>query len=139
MQIEYLGWRPVRETIKVMAQTDVTYLPYWFDKSRQFFVHLCFPNKLSTYLAAGRPVIYHGPEESSVAKFFQRFPVGPCCYSLEPDAIVDSLNRLISDPRFYAYSVRAGQDALNKELSLEVLRRRFASLMGIEESQLLPL
>lgn len=138
MHIEYLGWRSVGKTLKLLAQTDVTYLPYWFDKDRELSVRQCFPNKLSTYLAAGRPVFYHGPECASVARFLQRYPAGYSCHSLDPTEIVQGLNRLISDPQYYSDAVRAGQEALCKELSLEVFRSRFATLLGVNVNQLVP-
>ena len=134
--IEYLGWRSLEETVELMSQVDVTYLPYWFDESHNLSVRLCFPNKLTTYLAAGRPVLFHGPEDSSPARFFHRFPVGLCCHSLEEPEIIKSLKRFITDREFYALAARTSQAALDQELNLQVFRRRFAALMGIAEDEL---
>ena len=139
MHIEYLGWRSVEETVELMSQVDVTYLPYWFDKAYGLSVRLCFPNRLATYLAAGRPVLFHGPEDSSPARFLRRFPAGLCCHSLEEAKIIDSLRRLIIDREFYALATQACQAAREQELDLRVFRRRFAALIGIEEDELLPL
>lgn len=137
--IEYLGWRSHEETVRLMSQVDVAYLPYWFDEPHSLAVRLCFPGKLPTYLAAGRPVLFHGPQDSSPARFFHRFPVGICCHSLEESEIISSLRRFATDREFYALATQAGQTALDEELGLHVLRRHFAALIGIEESQLLPL
>lgn len=139
MQIEYLGWRPLDESIEIMSQVDVAYLPYWFDKKYSLSVRLCFPNKLASYLAAGRPVLFHGPEVSSPARFLRRFPAGLCCHSLDHTKIIDSLRRFITDKEFYASATQAGQLALDQELNLHVFRRRFATLLGIEETDLLPM
>ena len=139
MRVEYLGWRSLEETIDLMSQVDVAYLPYWFDESYSLAVRLCFPNKLTTYLAAGRPVFFHGPEDSSPARFFRRFPVGLCCHSLEAVDIIESLRRFVTDREFYASATQAGQAALDQELDLRVFRRRFAALIAIEEDELLPL
>ena len=137
MRIEYLGWRSLEETIDLMSQVDVTYLPYWFDERYSLSVRLCFPNKLTTYLAAGRPVLFHGPEDSSPAHFFRRFPAGLCCHSLEESRIIESLRRFATDREFYASAVQAGQRALDEELDLRVFLRRFAALIGVEEGELL--
>ena len=138
MRVEYLGWRPLDETIDLMSQTDVGYLPYWFDKRYDLAVRLCFPNKMTTYLAAGRPVLFHGPEDSSPAHFLRRFPAGLCCHSLDQSEIIESLRRFAADPEFYASAAQAGQRALDEELDLQVFLRRFAMLVGIEEGELLP-
>jgi hypothetical protein len=139
MNIEYLGWRSVAETVELLSQVDITYLPYWFDESYSLSVRLCFPNKLSTYLAAGRPVLFHGPKDSSPVRFFNRFPVGLSCHSLENTEIIESLRRFIVDVEFYSDATEAGQKAREQELNLQIFRSRFASLIGIEENDLLPL
>ncbi len=139
MHIEYLGWHSLEETIDLMSEVDVTYLPYWFDERYSLSVRLCFPNKLATYLAAGRPVLFHGPEDSSPAHFIRRFSAGLCCHSLHTTEIIECLRKFIIDKEFYANATQAGQQALDQELNLRVFRRRFASLIGIEENDLLPL
>jgi glycosyltransferase involved in cell wall biosynthesis len=135
-RIEYLGWRSQEETIKLLSDMDIMYLPYWFDKRFGVSVRLCFPNKLTAYLAAGRPVLFHGPEDSSPARFFRRFPAGVCCHSLEKSAIIECLHRLVNDRELYASAVQAGQRALDEELNQQVFLRRFAELIGIQEKDL---
>ncbi len=135
-RIEYLGWRPVDETVSLLAQTDLTYLPYWFDTDRELFVRQCFPNKLSTYLAAGRPVFYHGPPYASVSEFLRRYPAGIRCHSLDRNEIVQSLRAVIRSPQLYSEAVSAGQRALVEELNLEVFRDRVAKLLGTETALL---
>ena len=83
-------------------------------------------------------MLYHGPADSSPARFFERFPIGACCHSLDEIEIIDKLKQFVSDGDFYASATQAGQDALDQELSLRVFRRRFAALIGIEENRLSP-
>lgn len=135
-KVELLGWRTLEETVQILAQTDVTYLPYWFTEAHADSFRLCFPNKLTTYLAAGKPVFYHGPAGSSADRFFQRFPAAIKCHSHDPSEILDALRELVQDPESYAAKTRAGRRALREELSLGVFRRRFASLIGIDETVL---
>jgi glycosyltransferase involved in cell wall biosynthesis len=137
--VEFLGWRSVEETVNIMSQTDVGYVPYWFDERYGLSVRLCFPGKVTTYLAAGRPILYHGPEDSSVVDFLERFPAGLGCHSMDEDDIVEALRRLIVDQEFYARAAQAGQAALNREFSARIFRRRFAGLMNVEESELRPM
>jgi len=139
VHIEYFGWRTLEETIDILSKVHITYLPYWFDKRYSMAVRLCFPNKLSTYLAAGKPVLFHGPEDSSPAHFFGKYPVGLCCHSLEKGPIIESLKRFITDAELYTLAAKAGQEALDKELNLNVFRQRFAALIGIKDDELLPL
>lgn len=137
MNVEYLGWRSLEETLDELSTVDVTYLPYWFDEAYRDIVRLSFPNKLSTYLAAGRPVFYHGPEEATPARFMQRYPAGVCCHSLSEVDILECLQCII-DGNFYASTAQHVQSAVEQELNLAVFLRRFAAFVGIQETDLLP-
>ena len=120
-----------------MSEVDVAYLPYWFDESYSIAVRLSFPSKFSTYLASGRPVFFHGPEDSSPANFIKKFPVGLCCHSLEESEIIRCLERFITDKDFYASATEAGQRALNQELNLDIFLSHFTELIGISKEKLL--
>lgn len=136
LPIEYLGWRPAAEVIALLSEVDILYLPYWFGDSHRTVVRLCFPNKLSTYLAAGRPVLFHGPEDSSPARFLKRYPAGLCCHSMNPTDIVETLRHLVDDEAVRETAAEACKKALAEELNLDVFRRRFAELIGISDVDL---
>lgn len=137
MRIEYLGWRSQQEMLALISEADVAYLPYWFDESHTVAAHLSFPAKLSSYLAAGVPVLFHGPEASSPVHFLRRFPAGRCCHSLEASPIIESL-RLAGASEFRTSAAQAARKALDEELDRSISLSRFAALIGIEPTDLLP-
>ena len=92
-RIEFLGWHSTTDAVKILSDCDVCYVPYWFDEAFRPGVELSFPNKVSLYLAAGRPILYHGPERATPTRFLERWPVGVSCHSLEPQPIADALTR----------------------------------------------
>ena len=130
VRFEFLGWRSTDDTLALLAATDLCYLPYWFAPRYDEVVRMSFPSKLSSYVAAGAPVFYHGPERSSPTAFLRRFPVGTCCHSLEPAEIARQLEACASDPEFRQRAVAAGRRALEEELGLHVFHRRLAELVG---------
>lgn len=134
--IENLGWLPVEDVIKALAQTDVLYLPYRFDPEHEASVRMAFPTKLSTYFATGRPVLYHGPYDSTPRRFFERFPAASCCHSMEESDLLAALTRLADDAGFYRECVEAGARAVAEELGYATTRRRFAEFIGIPEQRL---
>jgi glycosyltransferase involved in cell wall biosynthesis len=138
VNIEFLGWRSIPEVVKLLSQADILYLPYWFDPAHQITVRLAFPTKLTTYLAAGRPVFYHGPRESTAARFLREYPAGPACHSLDADDIVATLTRFVDNREVYAQMTAAGKAAADREFSLEVFRQRFAQFLGVDKNDLLP-
>jgi glycosyltransferase involved in cell wall biosynthesis len=136
MVIDFLGWRPADETLQLLSECDIAYLPYWLDEKHSQAVRLCFPNKLSTYIAAGLPVLYHGPADSSPAHFMTRFPVGLCCQLTEAQPIVETLRRFITDPELYSSAVMAGQQALDEYLHPNTFYAHFAELLNIDGNEL---
>jgi hypothetical protein len=138
LQIEYLGWRDSAETVHLLSQMDVGYLPYPFDARYRDMVQLSFPGKLATYVAARIPVLYHGPRESSPATFLERFPVGIGCHSLSHSDIIETLELLVMDAEFRRRARNACDQAFEQELNASVFRRRFAELIGVSEADLLP-
>lgn len=135
--LEYLGWRPVDEAIEALSQADVLYLPYWFDKKYSSIVRLCFPNKLAAYLAAGKPVFFHGPKDSSPAHFLDRYPAGIACHSNNAEDLRRTLGRFIHEPDIHARAATAIRAALDEELNVRVFRSRFAAMVGIDASFLI--
>lgn len=138
-RVEFLGWRDPVDTFRFLTESDIAYLPYWFDSAYEDVVKLAFPNKLATYVAARLPVLYHGPIQSSPGQFLERFPVGIGCHSLEPDEIIKTLERLVTDSQLFQRAKSACDDAFDQELSPFIFRKRFAELVGIQTKDLLTL
>ncbi|MSP97720.1 MAG: hypothetical protein EXR29_10955 [Betaproteobacteria bacterium] len=128
--IEYLGWRPQAEAIRLLSEADVLYCPYWFDKAFEEEARLSFPGKLSTYFAAGRPVLVHGPEYASPARFISEHDAGLCCHSLESKDIIRVLASLLADPPRYARLARNGHTALLKYFTTSTMRAHFFEFLG---------
>jgi hypothetical protein len=134
--IEWLGWRPEDETIRILAESDVNYLPYWFDERRRNAVRLCFPSKLTTYLAAGRPVLYHGPAEAGAAEFMRRHPIGVCCHSASGADLIAAMTYIVEKKDAYRRAAIAIEAVREHEFSAAKLPARFAALLGIPEASL---
>lgn len=131
--IEFLGWRSVPETICLLNDCDLLYLPYWFDARFRYTSRMCFPTKLTTYLAAGRPVLVHAPSFSEPARFVGRYAAGEICDSLEPNDLLAAFNRLLDDKERYSRATAAGYRAVREELGLHVFLRRLADLISDDD------
>ena len=81
--LEFLGWRSVRETVRFLAACDLLFLPQSFQPELRILSELSFPTKLSTYVAANRPIFLHAPTYASLSTFWQQHELGPVCASLD--------------------------------------------------------
>jgi hypothetical protein len=128
--VEYFGYRSPLETRHLLSQCNVGYVPYWFDPRFSSSVRLCFPTKLTAYLASGLPVFFHGPRDSSPTDFLERFPAGVSCHSLSADTIASAIEGLARN-RASAHAMQdAGQLALKEELNEDIFLERFAKFIG---------
>lgn len=139
VNIEYLGWRTQEETVKIMSQSDILYCPYWFDKAYEKEAQLSFPSKLTTYLASGRPVFFHGPKYSAPGKFLEKNQAALLCSTLEIKKMIKMLKRLVADQKYYARLAKNGRQAFDKYLTSQTLHQNFAEFLGVEEKELIKL
>jgi hypothetical protein len=116
------GWLPVKEMLRRLADVDFCYLPYWFTQAKRRHAELSFPTKLATYLAAGRPVLHHGPPWACAHEVVRRWQVGLNLNSLEPAAISRVMMRLCLDKpsqeKFSLASLKAFKEEFNSRVML---------------------
>jgi hypothetical protein len=135
-RVEFLGWHSTTDAMRMLAGCDVCYVPYWFGAEFRSAVELSFPNKVSLYLASGRPIFFHGPRESTPASFLARWPVGVSSHSLEANDILRALTTAALDSDFHAQAAESIPKVLRAELGLHVFRERFAELLGVDQAVL---
>jgi glycosyltransferase involved in cell wall biosynthesis len=95
-------------------------------------VELSFPNKFETYLAAGRPVLFHGPHYAGVAEAVRQHNVGLCVHSLQEEEIAGALRLLITDRSLLESLSRAALAAFEAEFNARTMLRQFAELIGVD-------
>ncbi len=136
-RIEYLGFQPQENAIKLLAEADVLYCPYWFDQGHAYLAKHCFPSKLPTYLAAGRPVFFHGPDYSSTVDLLTKTNAGVMCHSNEPNEIVRSFQDLFADEQLYHQRALNAQAAFKQYFQLSAQRPLMSRFLEIEDDSLL--
>lgn len=112
----FLGWRSLDETLRLLSECDLLYLPQSFSALDEPLTRLSFPTKLSTYVATGRPVFLHTPNHGSLARFSREQEFGLLCCELDPQRIADSLQRLVEPDENKALaesSTRVARDVLS--------------------------
>jgi len=129
--INFLGWQSQTDTIKKLSEADLLYCPYWFDPVYEKETRLSFPSKVTTYLASGRPVFFHGPAYASIAKFLVATDTGYTCHSLKPKDIVDSLTKVFSDVNLYSQLTANGRQTFDRYFTTSSLRNNFNKFINI--------
>lgn len=132
--IEYFGWRSLQETVEILAECRIAYLPQPFEPRLRILAELSFPTKLSTYLAASCRMLIHTPDYGSLHSLVHQYPIGVVCDELRPDRIAESLlllDRMPDEAVEQSISV-----AVHDEFNSDVFRSRFLQLVGANVSEI---
>jgi glycosyltransferase involved in cell wall biosynthesis len=136
VDIEFLGWRSVDDTIDILSRCDICYLPQPFSPASPEFTTLSFPTKFTTYLAAGRPILLHAPPHASLVPYQQRAPFAVWCRSLDSDAIIAALTQIATDRDEYVRLAANGRRLLEEEFTEESFVSAFARFLGLDRTEL---
>lgn len=130
VEIENRGRRNLEEVLKGISETDFCYLPYWFEKEKRKHCELSFPNKFETYIAAGRPVFYHGPEYAGIKTTIENYGVGISVHTLNSDEICGALSSFIRNVSARIIMEKNAEEAFNMEFNKEKMLRNFNKLVN---------
>jgi glycosyltransferase involved in cell wall biosynthesis len=131
-KVTFLGWKPQKEAIEILAGCDFLYCPYPFDPSMEEVARQSFPSKLVLYLASGRLVIFHGPAYSSAADYIAGKGCGVLATNLSAESILREIERLVGDRELYADMASKAQAAFLEDFTLESMARSFADFIGLQ-------
>ncbi len=137
-RIECLGWQDQASMIDILSTSDVLYCPYWFDPVYRKEAMQCFPSKLTTYAAAGRPILVHSPFYASPASFVETTHAGVCCNSLESDQIIRALSSIVESPATYRGFAASARAVFDEHLSSSRQHATFHRFLDLEATSRLP-
>jgi glycosyltransferase involved in cell wall biosynthesis len=127
---EYLGWQSQDETIRLLSESDLLYMPYWFSGEYHEESSNSFPSKLVTYFAAGRPVFCHAPAYASPAKYIKDNDAGFLCESLDTSVIIKQLEAAVQNTEAYGRFAANGYACFMKDFTLERMKESFLAFLG---------
>jgi hypothetical protein len=91
-----------------------------------------------SYITAGVPVLFHGPEDSTPTRFIERYPIGLSCHTMDTKKIAAALKAIAGDVEFRRKAYEAGERARKDELNPGVFKSRIYELLGAKQ-ELAPL
>lgn len=130
--VDFQGWVPQEDVVGRLSQAcDVFYCPYPFAPGMEEVSRFSFPSKIVTYLAAGRPILFHGPAYSSPAAYLRRTGAGVVS-ARDPKAVHDTLVQLCEDTALYQRLALAARQAFLADFTLEDMRASVRRFLGYD-------
>jgi hypothetical protein len=127
----FRGWvQSSSELIDLLNGMDLLYVPYRFSPQHSEEARLCFPSKLTTCLAAGVPVVLHGPAYSSPVLFAQKRRAAFICDTPTDEALLTTLTQAVGNPQEYRSIAENGRAAFDACLTDKVLANSLRQVLA---------
>jgi hypothetical protein len=119
------------DAVGVQVAADVLLLPLSFTSSYPDLIRTSAPGKLGEYLAAGRPLLVHGPADSFPVRFAARHDCAAVCDVDDVGRLAEVLTRLLDDGAWGASLARRAVTA-SETFALAANRAALCELIGLE-------
>lgn len=120
----------VGDAAAVQMAADILLLPLSFSSSYPELIRTSAPGKLGEYLAAGRPMLVHGPPDSFPVAFAARHDCAAICPVDDVARVASVLDRL-RDDRAWADSLATRAVGVSESFAIAVNRARLCEFVGI--------
>jgi glycosyltransferase involved in cell wall biosynthesis len=118
------------EVAGVLRQSDVLFLPLAFNSPIPEVIKTSAPGKMGEYLAVGRPIIAHAPEDSFVAWYFRKHNCGLVVDKPSPGLMVETLQKAIANNEENILVGKKARLKAEQDFALEITRRNFYELLN---------
>lgn len=129
--IRHFGWRSPVETAEVLSTMDILYLPVQFASSLEEAMRLSYPGVLPLYLAAGRPILLHGPQFAAASDYVKRNDAGLTVPDFHAAAIYNALCRLVDNPSEYRRLGAGAAAAFRRDFTFEAAQANFQRVLDL--------
>jgi len=125
--VKMLSRRSHSECLDAMKGADLLYLPLAFARKSSRISLYSLPTKLPEYLAAGRSVFFHAPQESALFRVAERYDLTPRLATIDPAALDGFVEAWARGNGNGVDSTDKAKRALREEFDIDTLAARFQS------------
>ena len=123
--VKLLSRRSHAECLDAMKAADLLYLPLAFGQKSARISLYSMPTKLPEYLATGKSVFFHAPQESAAFRVAERYDLTPRLATIDPTALDTFVEAWTLANRNGADGVDKAKRALREEFDIDRLAARF--------------
>ena len=120
-----LSRRSHAECLEAMQAADLLYLPLAFCKRSARISLYSLPTKLPEYLASGRSVFVHAPEDSALFRVAERYDLRPRLATIDAHALDAFVEGWADGNQNGSESLARAKNALAEEFDIDTLAARF--------------
>ena len=125
--VKLLTRRTHAECLAAMKAADLLYLPLAFSKRSARISLYSMPTKLPEYLASGKSVFFHAPQDSAMFRVAERYDLTPRLATLAAEALDRFVEQWAEGNQNGSDILARAQSALRAEFDINTLAARFQS------------
>jgi glycosyltransferase involved in cell wall biosynthesis len=129
---EFLGWRDQSEVVQLLSNSDLNFIPYWFDQAFREETENSFPSKMSTYCAAAKPVLVHAPSYATPTSFVQKHDIGYVVTNPSAAELAQTISEALSNLEERKRKAVKAAACFTNYLSTSCMRRSFKDFLGLD-------
>ena len=123
---------PGSQVPEIQKRADILFLPLAFDSPYPEIIKTSAPFKMGEYLAAGRPVLVHAPEDSFLAWYFRRHECGVVVGESDPARLAAAIGRITDDAGLRRKLAANAWERARADFSIAGAQEKFARLVGLD-------
>lgn len=120
---------PQSEITEILKQADILFLPLAFDSPYPEVIKTSAPGKIGEYLAVGKPILVHAPEDTFISWYFKKNMCGIVVDKNDVIALSEAINNLIVDRRLQAEITKQAIKKAKEDFDVSVVRPNFVKMM----------
>lgn len=122
--------RPNNEIPSIQRNADILFLPLAFNSPYPDIIRTSAPGKTGEYLAAGKPVLVHAPNDSFISWFFEKYHCGDVASEDDPDILAERICRLVRDEEYRRELVENAYRVARDQFDAAPQRHKFIALIN---------
>jgi glycosyltransferase involved in cell wall biosynthesis len=89
--VDVRAWGSQEDVHRDLDEVDALYLPLPFDQRHSAFVRYSLATKLVTYLGAGLPIVFHGPQDSAAGSLLRAHEAGALATEVDSESLARAM------------------------------------------------
>lgn len=120
---------PAAEVPHILRQATLLFLPLAFDTPIPEVIRTSAPGKTGEYLAAGRPILVHAPDDSFINWYFRKHDCGVVVGKNDPALLAAEIARILDDLELQKTLGITARQVAEKDFNVELLSTEFVKFI----------
>jgi len=122
---------PLSQMADVQMSAHILFLPLAFKSEYpQSLINTSSPGKMGEYLASGRPILVHAPQDSFVSRYFKKYKCGSVVDSVDVNALTKEIERIIRDKDYRQGIMKNARMCAMIDFDLNKIKEQFFKIFS---------